>query len=256
MTRHLDIERILDGFLSDGANELADHVLDAALTDINTTRQRRSWWPAWRFPLMNSALRYAMAAALVAVVLIGGIAILPRDNLGGPSPTLEPTASQTDPPPTTEPTAPPIANLRLPGARANEVAGDYGWTGAIGSMGGMHRVGGDGSQTQLVFEVANDCFARGSADAPIPMTVAGLEALYLEPYEAAPQFIFKSGRTSGGYALPIGDRTLCVYLTWDAATTQAELDAARAVVESIRGETFGETGIRINFTLPVGWDTG
>ena len=33
----------------------------------------------------------------------------------------------------------------------------------------------------------------------------------------------RGGQTTGAYALPIGDRTLCVYLTWDAATTQDEL---------------------------------
>ena len=48
---------------------------------------------------------------------------------------------------------------------------------------------------------------------------------------------------------------VCVYLTWDASTTPEELDAARQVVESIRGQTYG-SGIRIVFTLPEGWDTG
>ncbi|MBA2374494.1 MAG: hypothetical protein H0V74_09905, partial [Chloroflexi bacterium] len=63
------------------------------------------------------------------------------------------------------------------------------------------------------------------------------------------------GETTAAYALPIGDRTLCAYLTWDAATTPDELNAAREVLESIRGQPFGQDGIRINFTLPAGWDT-
>jgi hypothetical protein len=62
--------------------------------------------------------------------------------------------------------------------------------------------------------------------------------------------------TTAAYALPIADRTLCVYLRWDSATTPEELDAARAVVDSIRGEPHEEQGIRIVFTLPAGWDTG
>ena len=57
------------------------------------------------------------------------------------------------------------------------------------------------------------------------------------------------------YALAIGDRTLCVYLTWDPDTTQDELESARQVVESLRGQPFGDNGIRI-ITLPEGWDTG
>ena len=39
-------------------------------------------------------------------------------------------------------------------------------------------------------------------------------------------------------------------------TTPAELSAARDAVGSIRGQPFGEDGIRINFTLPAGWDVG
>jgi len=38
--------------------------------------------------------------------------------------------------------------------------------------------------------------------------------------------------------------------------TPDELRAAREVVESIRGEPHGEDGIRINFYLDAGWDTG
>jgi hypothetical protein len=88
--------------------------------------------------------------------------------------------------------------------------------------------------------------------------VAGLAALNVEPYEdPSVQFVHRPGvaATTSAYALPIGDRTLCVYLTWDAATTAVELSAARDVVESIRAQPFG-TGIRINFTLDAGWDVG
>ena len=66
----------------------------------------------------------------------------------------------------------------------------------------------------------------------------------------------RGGATTGAYALAIGDRTLCVYLTWDPDSPQDEVEAARQVVESIRGQPFGQDGIRINFTLPAGWDTG
>ena len=66
----------------------------------------------------------------------------------------------------------------------------------------------------------------------------------------------RTNEISGAYALAIGDRTLCVYLTWDAYTTEDELESARQVVESIRGQPFGRDGVLINFTLPEGWDTG
>jgi hypothetical protein len=123
----------------------------------------------------------------------------------------------------------------------------------------MHRVVDLGSvsrQTQLVFGVSADCFDVGGD--PVAVTVAGLDGLYIEPYEdSSMNFIPPRGsETTGAYSLPIGDRTLCVYLTWDRLTTPDELREARAVVESILGEPHGEDGIRINFTLPCCWDTG
>jgi hypothetical protein len=158
--------------------------------------------------------------------------------------------------------------LRLPGTSRRAggyLAGEYGWTGALGSFNGMHSVIENPSspwgfrQTQLTFAVEDDCFAYGTDSEPEPVTVAGLDGLYVEPYEdPAVQFAPnpQGAATTGAYGLGIGDRTLCLYLTWDAATTPDELNAAREVLESIRGQPFGEDGIRIIFTLPAGWDTG
>ena len=70
MTAQLDIDRLLDDFLGDGANGLSDRVLDAALGDIETTRQRR----AWRVPRrsdMPTPLRLLAAAAILAAALGG-----------------------------------------------------------------------------------------------------------------------------------------------------------------------------------------
>ena len=155
--------------------------------------------------------------------------------------------------------ASPLPDLDMPGARAGG-AGEYGWEGGFGAWTGMHKVVESGAgQTQMVFAIQNDCFASGEGPEPVQVIVAGLDARYVEPYDG-PRVIFmprrESGQTTGGYALPIGDRTLCVYLTWDATSTTDELDAARQIVESIRGEAYGPDGIRINFTLPAGWDTG
>lgn len=155
-----------------------------------------------------------------------------------------------------------LPNLAMPGTRGSP-AGEYGWSGELGSRTGMHKVvqmaGGGYRMTQLVFAVENDCFASGEGPEPVPVAVAGLDGWYVEPYDG-PRVLFmperKDGQTTGGYALPIGDRTLCVYLTWDPTTTKEELDAARQVVESIRGQPFGPSDIRIIFTLPEGWDTG
>ncbi len=162
---------------------------------------------------------------------------------------------------TPTPSASLLPDLDMPGARSSP-PGEYGWDGGLGSRAGMHKVvemAGDHRQTQIVFAVENDCFASGEGPEPVPTTVAGLDGWYVEPYDG-PGVLFmperESGQTTGGYALSIGDRTLCVYLTWDLATTTDELGAARQVVESIRGHAFGPNGIRITFTLPNGWDVG
>jgi hypothetical protein len=168
------------------------------------------------------------------------------------------------------PSASVLPELALPGTRLPNPAGEYGWQGSLGDIAGMHRVvetreTGTYRQTQLVFANEHDCFAHGTDGEPERRTVAGLETLYVEPYEA-PDVLFvpRGVETTGAYALPIGDRTLCVYLSWDPDTTPAELSAAREVVESIRGQPMesilgqpkGRDGIRIIYTLPAGWDTG
>ena len=58
------------------------------------------------------------------------------------------------------------------------------------------------------------------------------------------------------HALAVGDRTLCVFLTWHPTTTDDELEAAAQILESIRAEPIGIDRIRITFTLDEGWDVG
>ena len=41
MTRQYDLDRLLDGYFVEGTNEVADRVIDAALDQIDHTRQRR-----------------------------------------------------------------------------------------------------------------------------------------------------------------------------------------------------------------------
>ena len=71
MTAQLDIERVLDDFLAEGASDLSDHVLDAALDDVSTTRQRRAWRVPRRYSDMPTPLRLMAAAAILAAALGG-----------------------------------------------------------------------------------------------------------------------------------------------------------------------------------------
>ena len=71
MTARPDIEGVLDGFLVEGPDKVADHALMRALDEIDQTQQRRDLLAPWRRSLMITFPRLA-AAALVAVIAIGG----------------------------------------------------------------------------------------------------------------------------------------------------------------------------------------
>lgn len=88
MTPDRDIERILDAFLADGADELPDRVLDATFARVERTSQVRRA-PTRRFTPMLPTLRLGIAAAITLAV---GVAIAP---MLAPSPAPSPT-----PPPT------------------------------------------------------------------------------------------------------------------------------------------------------------
>ena len=126
--------------------------------------------------------------ALVAAVVVGCASVpppTPQVTFVTPSSTPRITfvaPSASDEP---APSASMLPNLGLPGTHA-DVAGEYGWTGALGSKAGMHSVTGTDPNnriTQLIFAVDNDCFPRAAGAEPTSVTVAGLDGLYLEPYD-------------------------------------------------------------------------
>ncbi|MBI2781654.1 MAG: hypothetical protein HYX55_07665 [Chloroflexi bacterium] len=93
--------RIVLSWLREDAHENAERMLRRALDEVDTTPQRRSWWPAWRSFSMNSIAKVAIAAAAVVVVAVVGISLVPGGGLGA-KPTPSPTATPTPPrfPPT------------------------------------------------------------------------------------------------------------------------------------------------------------
>ena len=190
------------------------------------------------------------------------------------TPVLSPSASPTESvaestSPTTASSAPSTTEEfadHMPGMNANgEPAGVYGTVVDPTTTRWMHYVVeapdyADYHEIEMRFSGADDCFAGAEGPAPVPAAVAGLDGLYVEPYEGPPvQFGPDQpySMTTGAYALPVGDQTLCVYLSWNPATTAEELNAARQVVESIRARRYRQTdGIQFEFSLPGGWDTG
>ncbi len=256
MSNDRDATRIVRSWLEEGVTRLPDQILDAVVDQLPATPQRRAGSPTWRSPVMNTIARLGLAAAAaVAVVFVGAQVI----GLLGTSPEAGSTASP-------EPSASMLPRLRLPGTSPNEPAGEYGWEGSAGStpsgpQNGMHRVVDDGPRareaTAILFSAGPDCLGAFDVRDATNVRVAGLTGVFIEPYEPPVTF----GGADGGdvtraYALEVEDRTLCVFVTWLPETTPEELREALAVLETIRAQPIGSDGVRINFTLPSGWDTG
>lgn len=96
MTAKRDLDVIISAWLDEGPVDLPDATRRAVLTSLPTIRQaRRGPFAPWRFSRMTTYTRLA-AAAVVAVVAIGGAIYLlnPGFGPGGPStPPATPTAT-------------------------------------------------------------------------------------------------------------------------------------------------------------------
>ncbi|MEO6577853.1 MAG: hypothetical protein ABIO99_03015 [Candidatus Limnocylindria bacterium] len=100
MSTDRDTTRIVRSWLEDGVTSLPDRVLDAVLDELPATPQRRvTWWPARRLSTMNNAVKFGLAAAVVAVAALLGFNYFVGPNVGGPglddstpTPTVSPIA--------------------------------------------------------------------------------------------------------------------------------------------------------------------
>jgi hypothetical protein len=92
MSADRDMERIARSWLQEEQHENANRVLDIVLELVDTTPQRRPWWPARRYLDMNNQMRLALVAAVVAALAVIGFALAPRTNVGSePTPAPTPT---------------------------------------------------------------------------------------------------------------------------------------------------------------------
>ena len=95
MTDQRELDRVLGAFFAEGTDELADRVIEAALDQIDHTRQRHALRMPRRFQTMPMLTRLA-AAAVIGVVAVGGAFFLLKPGqpaVGGPGPTAGATAS-------------------------------------------------------------------------------------------------------------------------------------------------------------------
>jgi hypothetical protein len=119
----------------------------------------------------------------------------------------------------------------------------------------MHWVVGDREAAAIFFAVGPRCLAASENQQAVPVSIAGMDGVSIEPYQPPIAFNNTGDEITRGHALSVGEGTLCVFLTWHPATTDGELATAAEILESIRAEPIGER-VRITFTLPEGWDTG
>jgi hypothetical protein len=120
MSADRDTTRIVRSWLRTEEHESADRVLDAVLEAIDTTPQRRAtWWPARRISIMNTTLKFGLAAVVVAVAVLIGVNYFAAPNVGGPgltdatpspTPSLEPTPTPTATPDSGLPVGPYLFN--------------------------------------------------------------------------------------------------------------------------------------------------
>jgi hypothetical protein len=109
-----DITRVVRSWLHTDEHESADRVLGIVLDQLDTTRQRRPWWPARRIDDMSTYAKFLIAAAAVVVVAVVGINLLPGNGGVGsnPTPTPSPTATPS-PSPTPVAAFPPSGKLAM-----------------------------------------------------------------------------------------------------------------------------------------------
>ena len=198
MTQQRDLDALLTAYLVDGINQLPDRVADAVLDEVHRTRQQ-AVLGLWRTSRMNNPLKLAIAAAAVLVVAVAGFSLLPRDQSGvggvaSPSPSASPFGQTFEMTVNgSEKSVPRNLTVQLPD----------GW--GLSDLWWANPRGDDSSS--LSFSLVTNTFsepceyvlrspqvdqtiesvARGfseisgtTATAPVPATIAGMEAMYVE----------------------------------------------------------------------------
>lgn len=244
--------RVVRSWLDHGVTQLPDRVLDAVLDQVPATPQHRAASRlVRRTPTMNKfvGIGFGAAAALVFAVIVG-LQVIGLDNTG-----VVPGPTGTSASPVAEPSAESTLSLRpSPAAEREEAhgwpstrknaAGTYSWrdgcAGANCIFGWMHNGYGSG-------DVAITIDYRTGSPTPSgeQVTVAGYDGIYRRVDSLTEEWI-----------VDIEGSTVAITLTAEAGTSQADLDEAHAIIDSMRTEPTA-AGFRILFTLATDdWDSG
>ena len=119
MSANHDISRVVRSWIREEEHDSADHILQVVLSRLDSTPQRRSWWPARRSPHMNRPLTVAAGIAAVLVVAVVAYQFLPSSSVGPPasSPTTAPTPTAVVTPRESS-SPPPLVDLPAEGPLA------------------------------------------------------------------------------------------------------------------------------------------
>jgi hypothetical protein len=100
MSANHNISRVVRSWIREEEHDSADHILQIVLSRLDSTPQRRSWWPAWRSLKMNRLATIAAGAVAVLVLAVVAYQFLPTTSVGPPasSPTSSPRPRSAFPP--------------------------------------------------------------------------------------------------------------------------------------------------------------
>jgi hypothetical protein len=99
MSADRDVNRIVRSWLEEGVTALPDRVLDTVLDQLPATPQRRAPWPVRRLLDMHIPTRLGVAAAAVLALAVIGVIAIPRGSgVAGPQPSASATAAPTSSP--------------------------------------------------------------------------------------------------------------------------------------------------------------
>lgn len=135
MTANHDLERrIADYYEAEAPPRAPDWVLERALASVGSTPQRRAGLGLpWRFPLMLSHAKLAVAAVAIVAVGLVGLSFLPGALVGPgatPSPSATPSGSPAPLAPTSGAIDPGRYRWTSPGGDVTFVVPD-GWTATV-----------------------------------------------------------------------------------------------------------------------------
>lgn len=253
MTTSRDPDRLIRAFLAEGEETLQDRVYDVVRAEIEHKPQRAVGGP-WRTPGMNRFVTIGLGAAAVVVAVVVGVQLIGTNGTGVvPGPTASPQASLANP--TAEPTSSPRPStssdredVRGWPHTAENPAGTYSWNGfrcAGGScnLGFMHNGYGSGDVDITISDRSGD----PTPDDGVRVTVAGHDGIYRRIDAQREEWI-----------VDIEGTTIAISLTAKIGTTDADLDEAHAIIDSMRTEPMDtDLGFRIVFTLMTDdWDSG